>query len=60
MKLLLLRHEEREEYPGFFSNLTRNGLKNAFQLEKILKKRKLILSIHLPWYGRYKQFFHIV
>ena len=48
MKLFLLRHEEREEYPGFFSNLTRNGLKNAFQLEKILKKKKIDIIYSSP------------
>ena len=27
MKLILLRHEKRENYPGFFSNLVENGFK---------------------------------
>ena len=34
VKLILLRHEKREDYPGFFSNLTNDGLKDAFKLSK--------------------------
>lgn len=32
MKLILLRHEKRENYPGFFSNLTKDGFKDSFKL----------------------------
>jgi broad specificity phosphatase PhoE len=34
VRLILLRHEKRENYPGFFSNLTNDGLKDAFKLSK--------------------------
>jgi len=37
VNLILLRHEKREDYPGFFSNLTDEGLKDAFKLTKSLK-----------------------
>ena len=29
MKLILLRHEKRELYPGFYSKLTEEGLKDS-------------------------------
>ncbi len=38
MKLILLRHEKRENYPGFFSNLTEEGKKDATKLVKQLNK----------------------
>ena len=38
MKLILLRHEKREDYPGFFSNLTHEGLKDSIKLIKKLNK----------------------
>lgn len=38
MKLILLRHEKREDYPGFYSNLTSDGLKDSIKLEKKLNK----------------------
>ena len=41
MKLILLRHEKREDYSGYFSNLTDEGLKDSFELEKKLKKIKI-------------------
>lgn len=37
VRLILLRHEKRENYPGFFSNLTNDGIKDAFNLSKKLK-----------------------
>lgn len=38
MKLILLRHEDREDYPGFYSNLTENGFNNSIKLIKKLNK----------------------
>ena len=38
MKLILLRHEKRENYPGFFSNLVENGFKDSIKLIKKLDK----------------------
>ena len=37
MKLILLRHEKRENYPGFFSNLTEEGHKDSIKLVKKLQ-----------------------
>lgn len=38
MKLILLRHEKRENYPGFFSNLVEDGFKDSIKLVKKLDK----------------------
>lgn len=38
MKLILLRHEKRENYPGFFSNLVEDGFKDSIKLIKKLDK----------------------
>lgn len=38
MKLILLRHEKRENYPGFYSSLTKDGLKDSSKLVKKLNK----------------------
>ena len=41
MKVILLRHEKREDYSGYFSNLTDDGLKDSFKLEKKLSKMNI-------------------
>ena len=38
MKLILLRHEKREDYPGFYSNLTKDGFKDSIKLINKLNK----------------------
>lgn len=40
MKLILLRHEKRENYPGFFCNLTKEGFEDSFKLINKFKKYK--------------------
>ena len=41
MKIILLRHEDRENYPGFYSNLTDKGFNNSIKLIKKLNKFKI-------------------
>lgn len=41
MKIILLRHEKRENYPGFFSNLTQEGFIDSFKLIKKFEKYKI-------------------
>ena len=41
MKIILLRHEKRENYPGFFCNLTEEGFIDSIQLIKKFKKYKI-------------------
>jgi broad specificity phosphatase PhoE len=41
MKIILLRHEKREDYPGFFSNLTEKGFKDSKKLIKKFEKYKI-------------------
>ncbi len=48
-KLILLRHEKRESFPGFFSNLTQEGFKDAFFLERKLKKMKIDVLFCSPF-----------
>ena len=43
MKLILLRHEKREFYPGFYSNLTEEGFKDSYKL--VNKLNKLAIDI---------------
>ena len=38
MKIILLRHEKRENYPGFYSNLTKEGFIDSYKLIKKFKK----------------------
>ncbi len=38
MKIILLRHEKREDYPGYYSNLTKEGFKDSFKLVTKLNK----------------------
>ena len=48
MKLILLRHEKREDYPGFFSNLTKDGHKDSIKLVKSLNKLNIDLIYCSP------------
>ena len=41
MRLILLRHEKRENYPGFFCNLTEEGFKDSQKLIKKFQKYKI-------------------
>lgn len=41
MKLILLRHEKREDYPGFFSNLIHEGFIDSIKLINKFKKYKI-------------------
>tara|TARA_A100001015_G_C15023320_1_gene729153 strand:- start:1973 stop:2530 length:558 start_codon:yes stop_codon:yes gene_type:complete len=49
MKLILLRHEDRENYPGFLSNITREGFNNTIKLENKLKKLKIDIIYSSPF-----------
>lgn len=49
VRLILLRHEKRENFPGFYSNLTNDGLKDAFELPKKLKKLKIDIIYTSPF-----------
>ena len=49
MKLILLRHEEREFNLGFFSNLTENGIINACVLPLELKKLNIDIIFTSPF-----------
>ena len=41
MRLILLRHEKRENYPGFFCNLTEEGFTDSQKLIKNFQKYKI-------------------
>jgi broad specificity phosphatase PhoE len=49
MKIILLRHEEREINIGFFSNLTENGMIRSCLLPKKLKKLKIDIIFSSPF-----------
>jgi broad specificity phosphatase PhoE len=49
MKIILLRHEERENNIGFHSNLTRNGIINSSLLPQKLKKYNIDIIFTSPF-----------
>jgi broad specificity phosphatase PhoE len=49
MKVILLRHEEREYSVGFFSNLTENGIINSCLLPQKLKKLNIDIIFSSPF-----------
>jgi broad specificity phosphatase PhoE len=49
MKIILLRHEERGEDVGFFSDLTDNGVKKSFLLYDHLKKLNIDIIFSSPF-----------
>jgi len=49
MKIILLRHEEREYNIGFYSNLTENGIIKSCLLNKTLKKYNIDLIFSSPF-----------
>ncbi len=49
MKIILLRHEDRENYPGFYSNLTDKGFNNSIKLVKKLKKYNIDVIYSSPY-----------
>jgi broad specificity phosphatase PhoE len=49
MKLILLRHEKRELYPGFYSKLTEEGLKDSNKLVKKLNKLSIDVIYSSPF-----------
>jgi len=49
MKIILLRHEERENNIGFYSNLTEDGIINSCLLPKKLKKYNIDIIFSSPF-----------
>ena len=49
MKIILLRHEERENNVGFYSNLTEDGIINSCLLPKKLKKYNIDIIFSSPF-----------
>ena len=49
MKIILLRHEDREKFPGFYSNLTEKGFNNSIKLIKKLDKYKIDIMYSSPY-----------
>lgn len=49
MKIILLRHEDREDYPGFYSNLTEKGFNNSIKLIKKLNKLDIDIIYSSPY-----------
>jgi broad specificity phosphatase PhoE len=49
MKIILLRHEERENNFGFYSNLTENGIIKSCDLPKKFKKLNIDLIFSSPF-----------
>lgn len=49
MKIILLRHEDRENYPGFYSNLTEKGFDKSIKLIKKLNKLNIDVIYSSPY-----------
>jgi phosphohistidine phosphatase SixA len=49
MKIVLLRHEERENDVGFYSNLTENGIIKSCVLPKKLRKLNIDIIFSSPF-----------